>query len=240
MPDVQGFRRSACFLRQPESSATACWRRKGTGRCKGCAGKGQTKQPRFKPYVYVEGSRTMPLSITAAAFTGATWRYLFLSANVVARPSAAQRGWVSWRIQTHYRETGAGGNASCLGNIVRYWWRLDAKTSIPSDHRGGAIDEPASRKPSAKHRVEQVPSRSMLSASVRSPDEVFDTYTKASCNLYKLTNADRHVRPVLLVSFSLFAATGSLTSPFATDTRTDPLPWLSVPGQRAQVFRRRR
>ena len=74
----KGSRRSGFFLRVPPPTAKTCWRCKASGLCPKCGGAGETEQPThvFKPYIYVEHSLQVPTSIIAAAYTGATWRFL--------------------------------------------------------------------------------------------------------------------------------------------------------------------
>lgn len=133
----KGSGRSGYFLVKPTNKANACWRCKGSGRCVRCYGLGQVGQTKFRPYIYVQGSRTTPTSITCAAFSGATWRYLDIPFCVSERSPDAQRGYVAWRVQTHYRSM--HGECWLFGKIVRYWWRRSEDVSVAFDRHGRII-----------------------------------------------------------------------------------------------------
>jgi hypothetical protein len=88
----------------------------------------------FKPYIYVEHSLRRPTSITGAAFTGAPWRIIKLPKSVLNRNADGQRGWVSWRVRTHFREN--HGECFLFGRITGYSWQRTPGESVLLDTRG--------------------------------------------------------------------------------------------------------
>jgi hypothetical protein len=130
----KGSGRSGYFLVDPGKSAKPCWRCHGSGKCEHCNGKGETEEAVFRPYIYVEHSRRVPTSITAAAFTGARWRFIDISGHVLRRNIEAQRGWVAWRVRRHYREN--NGECFLFGSIAGYRWQLNSAECMRFDTRG--------------------------------------------------------------------------------------------------------
>ena len=70
------------------------------------------------PYIHVEHSQLVPDSITAAAFTGAPWRFLSIPDWVRRRNPKAQLHWISWAVRNHYRDN--RGKLFLFGHIVGY------------------------------------------------------------------------------------------------------------------------
>jgi hypothetical protein len=92
---------------------------------------------RFKPYIYVNHSLRIPTSITAAAFSGAHWRFLSIPLPVLDRSIDSQLGWVTWRMRTHCKEH--GGKLALFGNITGYRWHRTADESLVFDCRGKSV-----------------------------------------------------------------------------------------------------
>lgn len=132
----KGCGRSGYFLVAPPETAMRCNWCQGSGRCGRCYGKGKIEQRKnlFKPIIHVCTSLSAPTSITIAALSGAPWRRLAIPQNVLARSFEAQRGWVSWRIKTHFRES--SGKCRLFGEIVGYAWRHSPEQTISFDVRG--------------------------------------------------------------------------------------------------------
>jgi len=86
----------------------------------------------------------VPQPIFAAVLTGAPWRFLEIPSSVLRRTEQAQRGYVSWRCRTHYRET--QGRCFLFGRITGFEWHKDAKESAILDIRGRVVA--AKQKPS--------------------------------------------------------------------------------------------
>lgn len=88
----------------------------------------------FNEYIYVEHSLRRPTSITVAAFTGASWRFIQIPKAVLQRDAEAQSGWVSWRVRKHFRES----NGECLlfGSITGYRWQRTREDCVLLDTRG--------------------------------------------------------------------------------------------------------
>ena len=55
------------------------------------------------------------------------------------RHEAARKGWVAWRIQTHYKES--QGKCFLFGVITSYWWRRAPGLNLQFDRRGPLIAE---------------------------------------------------------------------------------------------------
>lgn len=136
----KGSGRSGYFLVAPPKSAKLCSWCSGNGRCRHCGGDGQIAERvyRFQPYIYVETSLQRPTSITAAAFTGGTWRCIDIPSAVLRRTDEAQRGWVAWRVKSHYREN--DGRCFLFGDIIGYLWRPSSDQRIPFDIRGNLVE----------------------------------------------------------------------------------------------------
>lgn len=130
----RGTGKSGYFLLPPSSSAPACWQCKGSGRCRDCRGAGAVVMPAFSPAILVTSSLQRPTSITVAAATGAGWRYLPIPARILLRTAEAQTGWVTWRVQTHFRHN--QGKLCLFGDILGYVWRRSSVVRVQSDTRG--------------------------------------------------------------------------------------------------------
>jgi hypothetical protein len=133
----KGSGRSGYFLVDPGKSAKRCWRCYGSCNCDLCQGKGEVAEDVFRPYIYVEHSLRIPTSITTAAFTGATWRFIKIPERVLRRETEAQRGWVAWRVRRHFREN--NGECFLFGAIVGYRWQRESLDGIRFDTRGKVI-----------------------------------------------------------------------------------------------------
>jgi hypothetical protein len=131
-PTCKGSGHSGFFLLKPPPWAPKCWRCHGTASCGICEGSGQVAD--YDPSITVLTSLSRPTSISVAAFTGATWRFLVIPSTILDRAHDQQRGWVSWRVRTHYKLE----NGRCLlfGAITGYRWHLAAWQSIEFDVRG--------------------------------------------------------------------------------------------------------
>ncbi len=129
----KGCGRSGYFLEQPGPKAKRCPHCRGSGQCQGCRGSGRVldRERSFFPSVFVFTSLTMPTSISCAAFTGAGWRRLPIPLRISERTHEAQRGWVRWRVQTHFREN--GGKCPLF---TGYAWRYARGRSVHFDPRG--------------------------------------------------------------------------------------------------------
>ncbi|HVJ06959.1 MAG TPA: hypothetical protein VM554_01105 [Acidisarcina sp.] len=88
----------------------------------------------FEPYIYVNHSLNTPTSITAAAFSGARWRYLDIPQHVRERSEEAQLGWVSWRVRRHFKES--RGKLLLFGDITGYEWVTYPDARVSLDIRG--------------------------------------------------------------------------------------------------------
>jgi hypothetical protein len=132
-----GSGRSGYFLVDPGKSAERCWRCYGSSKCDRCGGKGELEESEFRPYIHVEHALRIPTSITAAALTGARWRFVEIPGQVLRRKIEAQRGWVAWRIRRHFREN--NGECFLFGSIVGYRWQRNSVNGIRFDTRGKVI-----------------------------------------------------------------------------------------------------
>jgi hypothetical protein len=132
-----GSGRSGYFLVDPGKSAKPCWRCHGSCNCDLCQGKGEVTEEVFRPYIYVEHSLRIPTSITVAAFTGATWRFIKIPERVLRREAEAQRGWVAWRVRRHFLQN--AGVLFLFGAIVGYRWQRNLLDGIRFDTRGKVI-----------------------------------------------------------------------------------------------------
>jgi hypothetical protein len=65
---------------------------------------------------------------------GPTWRFLSIPRLILMRSHDQQRGWVSWRVRTHYKLE----NGQCLlfGAITGYRWHFAPGQSTEFDIRG--------------------------------------------------------------------------------------------------------
>jgi hypothetical protein len=133
----KGSGRSGYFLAEPSRDAKLCWRCGGSGMCTLCNGKGEIAETVYRPYIYVEHTLRVPTSITAAALTGARWRFVEIPGRVLRRDMEAQRGWVAWRVRRHFREN--NGECFLFGSIVGYRWQRNSVDGIRFDTRGKVI-----------------------------------------------------------------------------------------------------
>lgn len=138
-PPCKGPGHSGFFLFAPSLSARAGWRCKGSGVCETCGGKGEVQPPiyTFRPFIYVQHSLLVPTSITMAAFSGATWRYIYLPTAIRKRSREAQRGWVTWKTKSHYKKS--EGKISLFGDITGYSWFPCLEESIDFDTHGRVV-----------------------------------------------------------------------------------------------------
>jgi hypothetical protein len=141
-PTSKGTGHSGYFLRQPPPWAPKCWRCDGTARCEMCEGSGEVAD--YNPWITVLTSLTRPTSISVAAFTGATWRFLDIPKWILQRSHDQQRGRVSWRVRTHYKVE--DGQCSLFGAITSYRWHSAPEQSIEFGPRG------RTRRPTASSR----------------------------------------------------------------------------------------
>jgi hypothetical protein len=131
-PTCKGTGHSGYFLRQPSPWAPKCWRCDATALCDICGGSGEVAD--YDPWITVLTSLTRPTSISVAAFTGATWRFLDIPKSVLNRTHKQQRAWVSWRVRTHYKIE--DGQCPLFGVITGYDWHFAPGQSIEFDVRG--------------------------------------------------------------------------------------------------------
>jgi hypothetical protein len=131
-PTCKGTGHSGYFLLPPPSWAPKCWRCHGTASCEMCEGTGEVAD--VNPWIRVLTSLTRPTSISVAAFTGATWRFLDIPKSVLNRTHDQQSGWVSWRVRTHYKVE--EGRCLLFGDITGYRWHFAPGQSIEFDIRG--------------------------------------------------------------------------------------------------------
>lgn len=134
----KGSGRSGYFLIYPKISSNPCWQCMGSGRCNLCVGQGVLEIAPFSPYIYVEHALRTPTSITAAAITGARWRFVEIPREVLKRNMEAQRGWIAWRIRQHFRES--NGVCFLFGAIMGYRWQCDTTQCQRFDTRGNIIE----------------------------------------------------------------------------------------------------
>jgi hypothetical protein len=128
----KGTGHSGYFLRQLPPWAPECWRCHGTARCLLCEGSGEVAD--YDPWITVLTSLTRPTSISVAAFTGASWRFVEIPRSILERTHDQQRSWVSWRVRTHYKLE--DGQCSLFGDITGYRWHFASGQSIEFDIRG--------------------------------------------------------------------------------------------------------
>ena len=128
----KGCGRSGYFLRLPPRTAPPCRRCAGSGKCPRCSGQGAVLA--FEPYIVVRTSSRRPTSISMAACTGALWRFIDITHNILWRSFEAQRGWVAWRCRRHYKEN----ERRCVlfGYIVGYDWVRSHESRIHFDVNG--------------------------------------------------------------------------------------------------------
>jgi len=69
-------------------------------------------------YIHVEHTRVFPDSVTVAAFSGATWRFIPIPDWVQRRRPKAVLRWISWRCRHHYQEK--RGRLFLFGEICGY------------------------------------------------------------------------------------------------------------------------
>jgi hypothetical protein len=131
-PTCKGTGKSEYFLVKPPSWAPKCWRCHGTASCEMCEGTGEVAD--YDPWITVLTSLTRPTSISVAAFTGATWRFLDIPKSVLKRTHEQQSGWVSWRVRTHCRFE--QGRCLLFGAIIGYRWHFAPGQSTEFDIRG--------------------------------------------------------------------------------------------------------
>ncbi len=117
----RGCGRTGFFLRLPAPTAPACQHCKGSGRCPNCHGEGKLPEPVYRPDIYVRTSLTTPTSITIAAITGATWRYLSVPVEVPGWPEEEQVEYVGRQCREHYNNQ--GGKLKLFGDITGYVYR---------------------------------------------------------------------------------------------------------------------
>ena len=128
--------RSGFYLHSPPRSAPLCSWCKGSGRCYSCLGSGRRLV--FTPAISVLTSRSTPTSITLAAWSGAGWRTIPIASTVFCRSLDSQRGWVAWRVQTHYRDE--GGVCFLFGSITGYSWEPIKGVHFRFDRKGRLVD----------------------------------------------------------------------------------------------------
>jgi hypothetical protein len=97
-----------------------------------CEGMGEVAD--YDPWITVLTSLTRPTSISVAAFTGATWRFLDIPKSILNRTHYQQSGWVSWRVRTHHRIE--EGRCLLFGDITGYRWHFAPGQSTEFDIRG--------------------------------------------------------------------------------------------------------
>ncbi len=117
----KGCGRAGFFVKLPPPNAPACQHCKGSGRCPQCHGDGQLPEPIYRPDIYICTSLTTPTSITIAAITGATWRYLSVPVEVPGWPDEQQLEFVGRRCREHYQEQ--RGKLTLFGEILGYVYR---------------------------------------------------------------------------------------------------------------------
>jgi hypothetical protein len=88
----------------------------------------------FRQYIYVKHSLRTPTSITAAAFSGAGWRFLYIPRLVRQRSEEALLGWVAWRARRHFHDS--HGKLPLFGEITGYEWVKYRDSRISLDTRG--------------------------------------------------------------------------------------------------------
>jgi hypothetical protein len=85
----------------------------------------------------VKTSLNRPTSITAAAITGATWRFIDVPETVERLSYEEQKAWVTERIRRHFLE--AKEECTLFGNITGYVWHLGPEKRIDCDTEGNAL-----------------------------------------------------------------------------------------------------
>jgi hypothetical protein len=131
-PTCKGTGLSGYFLRKPPSWAPKCWCCHGTARCEMCEGSGEVAD--YHPWITVLTFLIRRTSISVAAFTGASWRFLDIPHSILNREHNEQRAWVAWRVRTHYKAE--GGRCWSFDEIIGYRWHFAPKQSIEFDVRG--------------------------------------------------------------------------------------------------------
>jgi len=81
----------------------------------------------------------MPSSISAAAISGAGWRFINVPFHVLQKTTAEQYDWVGWRVQDHFRES--KGECFLFGKITGYAYQLRREDYIRFDVEGNLIVE---------------------------------------------------------------------------------------------------
>jgi hypothetical protein len=111
-------------------------------------GKGRSydQDGRFVPYINVLHSERVPRPIFAAVFTGAPWRWLSFPDEVLRRSDEAQRGYVRWRCQHHFRAT--NGQCYLFGRITAFEWVKAPNQIAQLDTRGRMIGKAEQETPS--------------------------------------------------------------------------------------------
>jgi hypothetical protein len=69
-----------------------------------------------------------------AIFLGRRHRRIEIPSSVLRRSLDAQRGWISWRVRKHFRES--GGKSVLFGDITSYYWRQAPSRSLQFDTQG--------------------------------------------------------------------------------------------------------
>jgi hypothetical protein len=127
----KGSGKSGYFLAHPGPLGKSCPHCNGSGNCPHCDAFGEVEDPVFRPYIYVEAERTRPTSIAMAAISGAPWRFIWIPRRILKRDHEQQRGWVSWCIRRHYRES--NGECTLFGSILSYRWKFDPHNTLRFD-----------------------------------------------------------------------------------------------------------
>jgi hypothetical protein len=91
----------------------------------------------WKPQIFVLSERSSPTSISAACWTGASWRYIHVPSRVIAKTKEEQYQWVGWCVQDHYRDS--KGECFLFGKIERYAYRPTREVCIEFDIDGNLI-----------------------------------------------------------------------------------------------------
>ena len=127
--------RTGFFLALSEDLKPCPWC-KGSACCDRCGGSG--KVVLFEPYICVEHSLSTPLSITCAAFTGATWRFIRIPDEVLTLSDDGLLAWVSARVREHYRRE--GGKCPLYGDITGYRLVQAPGVSVRLDSEGQYVE----------------------------------------------------------------------------------------------------
>lgn len=112
----KGSGKSGFFLTMPGKDAKPCRWCKGSAHCDMCGGTG--KVVKFAPHICVQHSRSAPVSITLAAFSGALWRFIPIPDEVLSLADDDLLAWVSTRVREHYQQE--NGECPLYGDITAY------------------------------------------------------------------------------------------------------------------------